>query len=73
VNFGAGTKVANLRHDGADVKITVKGSRVSTGRRKFGVVIGDGTKTGINVSLNTGVVLSTDVGIPPGETVTRDR
>ncbi|SEO22353.1 bifunctional UDP-N-acetylglucosamine pyrophosphorylase / Glucosamine-1-phosphate N-acetyltransferase [Halogranum amylolyticum] len=73
VNFGAGTTVANLRHDGADVRTTVKGQRVSTGRRKFGVVVGDGTKTGINASLNAGVVLSTDARVAPGEVVTRDR
>ncbi|SDM63153.1 bifunctional UDP-N-acetylglucosamine pyrophosphorylase / Glucosamine-1-phosphate N-acetyltransferase [Halogranum gelatinilyticum] len=73
VNFGAGTKVANLRHDDQPVKLTVKGERVSTGRRKFGVVVGDGAKTGINVSLNAGVVLSTDARVAPGEVVTRDR
>jgi len=73
VNFGAGTKVANLRHDGGDVKLTVKGERVSTGRRKFGVVCGDGTKTGINTSLNAGVTLSTGASTTPGEVVTRDR
>lgn len=73
VNFGAGTKVANLRHDGGDVKLTVKGDRISTGRRKLGVIVGDGTKTGINVSLNAGVVLSTDARVAPGEVVTRDR
>ena len=72
-NLGAGTNVANLRHDDQDVRITVKGERVSTGRRKFGVVAGDGAKTGIDVSLNAGVVLSTEAAIPPGETVTRDR
>ncbi len=51
VNFGAGTQVANLRHDGDPVRMTVKGDRVSTGRRKFGVVAGDGAKTAINTSL----------------------
>jgi bifunctional UDP-N-acetylglucosamine pyrophosphorylase/glucosamine-1-phosphate N-acetyltransferase len=73
VNFGAGTKVANLRHDGAAVKLTVKGDRVSTGRRKMGVIVGDGAKTGINVSLNAGVVLSEGARVGPGEVVTRDR
>ena len=73
VNFGAGTKVANLRHDGADVKLTVKGERVATGRRKLGVVVGDGVKTGINASLNAGVVLSEGSRVAPGEVVTRDR
>ncbi|QSG12733.1 N-acetylglucosamine-1-phosphate uridyltransferase [Halapricum desulfuricans] len=73
VNFGAGTNVANLRHDGRDVRITVKGERVSTGRRKFGVVAGDGVKTGINTSLNAGVVLAEGARTEPGESVTRDR
>ncbi|PSQ15675.1 glucose-1-phosphate thymidylyltransferase [Halobacteriales archaeon QS_8_69_26] len=73
VNFGAGTTVANLRHDDEPVRLTVKGDRVSTGRRKFGVVCGDGVKTGIDASLNAGVTLSTDARVDPGETVTRDR
>jgi len=72
-NLGAGTQVANLRHDDADVRLTVKGERVSTGRRKFGVVVGDGAKTGINTSLNPGVTLSTGATTTPGERVTRDR
>ncbi len=73
VNFGAGTQVANLRHDDADVKHTVKGERVSTGRRKFGVVAGDDVKTGINTSIDPGVTLSTGAVSEPGESVTRDR
>ncbi|GAB6878815.1 sugar phosphate nucleotidyltransferase [Halorubrum gandharaense] len=73
VNFGAGTNVANLRHDGANVEITVKGERVETGRRKFGVVCGDDVKTGINTSLNAGVTLSSGATTTPGEVVTRDR
>jgi bifunctional UDP-N-acetylglucosamine pyrophosphorylase/glucosamine-1-phosphate N-acetyltransferase len=73
VNFGAGTQVANLRHDGADVAQTVKGERVDTGRRKYGVVAGPGAKTGINSSLSPGLVLSAGATTEPGESVTRDR
>jgi bifunctional UDP-N-acetylglucosamine pyrophosphorylase/glucosamine-1-phosphate N-acetyltransferase len=73
VNLGAGTNVANLRHDGEAVGLTVKGERVSTGRRKFGVVVGDGAKTGINTTLNAGVTLSTGARTEPGERVLRDR
>jgi len=73
VNLGAGTTVANLRHDDAPVELTVKGDRLSTGRRKFGVVCGDGVKTGINCTINAGVTLSTDARVGPGETVLRDR
>ncbi|WP_408957941.1 bifunctional sugar-1-phosphate nucleotidylyltransferase/acetyltransferase [Natrinema sp. 74] len=73
VNFGAGTNVANLRHDDADIRFTVKGERVSTGRRKFGVIAGDEVKTGINASLSPGLKLTTGATTAPGETVDRDR
>ncbi|ELY43643.1 bifunctional sugar-1-phosphate nucleotidylyltransferase/acetyltransferase, partial [Natronorubrum sulfidifaciens] len=73
VNLGAGTNVANLRHDDADIEFTVKGERVSTGRRKFGVVAGDDVKTGINSSLTPGLKLTTGATTRPGETVDRDR
>jgi UDP-N-acetylglucosamine diphosphorylase/glucosamine-1-phosphate N-acetyltransferase len=73
VNLGASTTVANLRHDDRPVRMTVKGERVSTGRRKFGVVVGDGAKTGIDTSLNAGVVLDAGARTEPGECVLRDR
>ncbi|ADB60094.1 Nucleotidyl transferase [Haloterrigena turkmenica DSM 5511] len=73
VNFGAGTNVANLRHDDADIEFTVKGERISTGRRKFGVVAGDDVKTGINSSLSPGLKLTTGATTRPGESVERDR
>lgn len=73
VNFGAGTTVANLRHDEANIQMTVKGTRTDTGRRKFGVVCGPGVKTGINTSLNAGITLGADARTNPGEVVTHDR
>ncbi|WP_225336283.1 bifunctional sugar-1-phosphate nucleotidylyltransferase/acetyltransferase [Halomicrobium urmianum] len=73
VNFGAGTNVANLRHDEAPVEMLVKGETVSTGRRKFGVVAGDGAKTGINTSLAPGVTLSCAATTRPSEYVDKDR
>jgi bifunctional UDP-N-acetylglucosamine pyrophosphorylase/glucosamine-1-phosphate N-acetyltransferase len=73
VNLGAGTNVANLRHDDESIRMTVKGERVDTGRRKLGVVLGDGVKTGINTSLNAGVKVGSDVTIGPGAVVLKDR
>ena len=73
VNFGAGTNVANLRHDGENVRLTVKGDRVDTGRRKLGAIVGDGAKTAINTSLNAGVRLGVDELTALGEVLTRDR
>jgi bifunctional UDP-N-acetylglucosamine pyrophosphorylase/glucosamine-1-phosphate N-acetyltransferase len=73
VNLGAGTVVANLRHDGKNVRARVKGDTVDTERRKFGVAVGDRAKTGINTSLNAGTRLGVGATTEPGETVTRDR
>jgi bifunctional UDP-N-acetylglucosamine pyrophosphorylase/glucosamine-1-phosphate N-acetyltransferase len=73
VNFGAGTNVANLRHDGEPVRMLVKGEPVDTGRRKLGVVAADGVKTGIDTSINAGVKLGPGATTTPDETVLRDR
>ncbi|KQC05418.1 MAG: glucose-1-phosphate thymidylyltransferase [Methanoculleus sp. SDB] len=60
-NFGAGTKIANLRHDHAPVKACGR----DTGRRKFGAVIGDGVQFGINCSINVGAVVGSNVTVAP--------
>lgn len=60
-NFGAGTKVANLRHDREPVKV----GGVSTGRIKFGAVIGDNVLFGINCSINAGASVGRDVRVGP--------
>jgi bifunctional UDP-N-acetylglucosamine pyrophosphorylase/glucosamine-1-phosphate N-acetyltransferase len=72
-NLGAGTIVANLRHDDAPVRMTVKGEQVDTGRRKLGTVLADGVKTGINTSLNAGTKLGVGAITRPGGTVMSDR
>jgi len=72
-NLGAGTTVANLRHDDENVRMDVKGDRVDTGRRKLGVVLADGVKTGINTSLNAGTKLGDGAMTRPGESVMEDR
>jgi len=73
VNFGAGTTVANLRHDDENVTMRVKGESVDTGRRKLGVAVADGVKTGIDTSLNAGIKLGRDARTIPGETVLKDK
>jgi len=39
-NLGAGTIVANLRHDAAPVRVHHQGKAVETGRVKFGAIVG---------------------------------
>ncbi|HEX9907303.1 MAG TPA: bifunctional sugar-1-phosphate nucleotidylyltransferase/acetyltransferase [Thermoplasmata archaeon] len=56
-NFGAGTKVANLRLDEKEVQVVVDGVRTGSGRRKLGAIIGDDVKTGINASIDVGTII----------------
>jgi len=61
-NFGAGTKIANLRHDHATVRVCGKDTR----RKKFGAVIGDGVQFGINCSINVGSMIGSNAQFAPG-------
>ncbi|WP_445476272.1 bifunctional sugar-1-phosphate nucleotidylyltransferase/acetyltransferase [Methanococcoides methylutens] len=68
-NFGAGTKVANLRHDGKNIKVNIKGKRTDSGRRKLGVIMGDEIHTAINTCINVGTVMESGSYTRPGEVV----
>lgn len=61
VNLGAGTNIANLKVTPGTVRVTWEdGSKIDTGRRKFGAIIGDNVKIGINCSLAPGTVVGND-------------
>lgn len=57
INVGAGAKTANLRLDDKNVRVKVGEEFIDTGLRKFGAIIGDGCKIGVNAVLNPGTVL----------------
>ncbi len=68
VNFGAGTHTSDLRNDYGEVKMTINGMHMATGRKKVGSFVGDHTRTGLGSLINTG----TNVGVfgnllPAGE------
>jgi UDP-N-acetylglucosamine diphosphorylase/glucosamine-1-phosphate N-acetyltransferase len=71
-NLGAGTVTANIRFDKMNVKMSVKGRKVDSGRRKLGTIMGDNAQTGINVSLVPGVKVGSATWIAPGLTVYED-
>ncbi len=72
VNLGAGTKVANLRLDEKSVKVSIKGQLVDSRRRKLGTIIGPNVKTGINVSIMTGKIISENSRIGAHTIVSED-
>jgi len=68
-NFGAGTKVANLRLDEKEVQVIVDGKKTGSGRRKLGVIMGDDVKTGINASIDVGTIIGEGTMIGMGAVV----
>ena len=68
-NFGAGTKVANLRFDKGDIRVRVKDKFEKSGRRKFGTIFGDGVNTGINASIMPGISIYPNACVEAGTVV----
>jgi len=69
VNLAAGTQTSDLRNDYGEVRVTVNGLRTATGRTKVGAFIGDHTKTGLGVLLNTGSVIGAFTNLLPTGTL----
>lgn len=69
VNLGAGTKLANYRLNGSVIKLQVNGQIISTGRHKFGAVLGDGCQLGCNSVCNPGTLLGPRCAVRPLTTV----
>jgi len=61
-NFGAGTKIANLRLDKRDIWV----ANLNTKRRKLGAIVGDRVETGINACINVGCMIGNNTYIGPG-------
>jgi UDP-N-acetylglucosamine diphosphorylase/glucosamine-1-phosphate N-acetyltransferase len=72
VNIGGGNMAANLRHDRGSVKTYVRGGLVDTGREKFGTVIGDGARTGVNTSIYPGRKIWPGKHTAPGDVLKKD-
>jgi bifunctional UDP-N-acetylglucosamine pyrophosphorylase/glucosamine-1-phosphate N-acetyltransferase len=71
-NFGAGTKVANLRFDDGNISMEIKNIIINSNRRKFGIVMGENVKTGINVSIMPGISIGENSRIGAHTLVTKN-
>ena len=65
VNLGASAILANLRLDEKNVDLYFQNQKISTGKRKFGSLIGDGASIGCGAILNPGTIVSKMVKIAP--------
>lgn len=60
--IGAGTKIANIRLDGKNIKV----AGIDTGKPELGAVIGDKVQTGINASIDAGTFIGNNSIVGPG-------
>lgn len=72
VNFSAGCTTANLRIDRGLVNSKVKGEKLSTGRDKFGAVVGRDAFLAVDVMTMPGVKVGERAQVGPGTHVVRD-
>jgi UDP-N-acetylglucosamine diphosphorylase / glucose-1-phosphate thymidylyltransferase / UDP-N-acetylgalactosamine diphosphorylase / glucosamine-1-phosphate N-acetyltransferase / galactosamine-1-phosphate N-acetyltransferase len=72
VNFGAGSIIANLRHDNTNVKSPVKDELIDSGRRKLGAIISDGVKLGIKTTIYPGRKIWPGITTLPSQIVEKD-
>ncbi|MBI5393164.1 NTP transferase domain-containing protein [Candidatus Woesearchaeota archaeon] len=73
VNFGAGSIIANLRHDNKTVQSFINGKKVDSGRRKLGAIIGDNVHLGIKTAIYPGRKIWPNVDTAPCEIVKEDK
>jgi UDP-N-acetylglucosamine diphosphorylase/glucosamine-1-phosphate N-acetyltransferase len=70
VNIGADTNNSDLKNNYSNVKVMLNGKLKDTGMQHFGTLIGDHSKTGINMMFDTGSIIGVacnlyGAGLPP--------
>jgi len=71
VNLGAGAILSNVRNDKRTVVVSLDdGTRLETGLKKLGAMVGDGSQIGCNVVTNPGAIIPPNSLISPNETIT---
>ena len=65
-HMGAGAITSNVKGDKKNVTVLLPdGSRIETGIRKFGAILGDGAEIGCNTVLNPGCVIGRNTQVYP--------
>ena len=64
-HMGAGSIASNLKSDKSLVCVNVNGSKVPTGLKKFGIILGDNVEVGCGSVLNPGTVIGRNTNVYP--------
>lgn len=64
-HMGAGAVTSNVKSDKSNVTVRIGDTRVETGRKKFGAMLGDFVEVGCNSVLNPGTVIASYSNVYP--------
>lgn len=67
--LGAGVITANIRIDRGEIKTMVKGEKINTGERSLGIIMGENSFFGVNVSTMPGVFIGSNCIVGPGSII----
>ena len=68
-HLGAGAITSNVKSDRSDIVVWIEQSRIPTGRRKLGAMVGDLVEVGCNSVLNPGCVVGRESRVYPSVSV----
>ena len=71
-SLGAGTVLANFPFDESNISVRIGDELIDTGRSKLGAIIGNNSRTGVNVSVMPGVRIGPDSIVGPHVCLTGD-
>ena len=70
--IAAGICTANVRLDRDHITTFVKGEKIDTYLTSFGIIMGNGTKTGVQLATMPGIIIGNNVLIGPSTTVMKN-
>ncbi len=70
--MGGGATIANFRFDGKTVKSSVGDDKIDTHLLKFGAILGEGVKIGVNSVVLPGVKIGKHTFLSPGKVAEKD-
>lgn len=64
-HLGAGSITSNVKSDKSIVKVNYNGTKIDTGLKKFGAIVGDFVEIGCNSVLNPGSIIMKNTSVYP--------
>ena len=71
-SFGAGTILSNFRLDEGNIHVKVGNDKIDTGYDKFGAIMGQGCRTGVNANVMPGIRVGANSSIGPNVCLNHD-